>query len=156
MKSNSEKASMMMPRSVVRAPWVTGANMCSRARCVLRSLHPILVTNPWNKISVCLYAVGYYFKGKFRYVWWYDVITAELYRAMCYICKSADFTLINIFSLWLAYLCIPSMLCSVNETCGYAFNGVNLGIENLISCQWNFCGKVVKVIHIPDKSIFSL
>ena len=44
MKSNCEKASMKTPRRVEMAPWVTGANMCSNARTVLRFLSPMLPT----------------------------------------------------------------------------------------------------------------
>lgn len=44
MKSNSEKANIMTVNRVVDAPCITGAYMCSRAKRILRSLLPMVVT----------------------------------------------------------------------------------------------------------------
>ena len=49
MKSNCEKASMKTPSRVDIAPWVTGANMCSRARTVRRLRSPMLPTKLCTK-----------------------------------------------------------------------------------------------------------
>ena len=45
-KSNSEKASMMIPSSVETAPCTTGANICSTDIAIRLSRLPIDVTKP--------------------------------------------------------------------------------------------------------------